>query len=96
MKRSTERIPATHVGSLARPESLIELMWARERGAPCGRAAMSSGVAGEKIEGGSGCGFASLATRKPEIPPGIVRAKMASLAGGARRDSRIQFPEVLS
>ena len=96
MKRSTERIPATHVGSLARPESLIELMWARERGAPCGRDSMSAGVAREKVLWERDCGFASFANRKPEIPPGIVRAKIASLAGGARRASCIQFPEVLS
>ena len=32
MKRSTERFLTTHVGSLARPPGLLELMFARERG----------------------------------------------------------------
>ena len=32
MKRSTDRILTTHVGSLARPDALIDMMWARERG----------------------------------------------------------------
>ncbi|PYN05140.1 MAG: methionine synthase [Candidatus Rokuibacteriota bacterium] len=34
MKRSTERILTTHVGSLARPESLIPLLRSKERGQP--------------------------------------------------------------
>ncbi len=32
MKRSTARFLTTHVGSLARPPGLLELMFARERG----------------------------------------------------------------
>jgi len=34
MKRSTERILTTHVGSLARPESLIPLLRSKDRGQP--------------------------------------------------------------
>jgi 5-methyltetrahydropteroyltriglutamate--homocysteine methyltransferase len=34
MKRSTERILTTHVGSLSRPEALIPLLRAKERGQP--------------------------------------------------------------
>jgi len=37
MKRSTERILTTHVGSLARPESLISLLRLREEGRPYDR-----------------------------------------------------------
>ena len=32
MKRSTERILTTHVGSLARPRNVLDLLWAKERG----------------------------------------------------------------
>jgi 5-methyltetrahydropteroyltriglutamate--homocysteine methyltransferase len=32
MKRSTERILTTHTGSLPRPDSLVELMFAKEEG----------------------------------------------------------------
>ncbi|MEM7146868.1 MAG: hypothetical protein AAF591_17180 [Verrucomicrobiota bacterium] len=32
MKRSTDRILTTHVGSLARPRNVLDLLWARERG----------------------------------------------------------------
>src|SRR5438876_9556288 len=34
MKRSTERILTTHVGSLARPEALISLLRSKDRGQP--------------------------------------------------------------
>ena len=34
MQRSTERILATHVGSLARPHDLLEVMREREHGRP--------------------------------------------------------------
>ena len=34
MKRSTQRILTTHVGSLARPDSLIPALRAKERGQP--------------------------------------------------------------
>ncbi|MBI2994498.1 MAG: cobalamin-independent methionine synthase II family protein [Gammaproteobacteria bacterium] len=34
MKRSTERILTTHTGSLPRPDSLVELMFAKEEGRP--------------------------------------------------------------
>ena len=32
MKRSTDRILTTHVGSLARPRNVLDLLWAKERG----------------------------------------------------------------
>lgn len=32
MKRSTERILTTHVGSLARPDALVEVLRAKDRG----------------------------------------------------------------
>ena len=34
MKRSTERILVTHVGSLARPPDLMEMLVARQEGKP--------------------------------------------------------------
>ena len=34
MKRSTERILTTHVGSLARPDELLQTMRAKEHGEP--------------------------------------------------------------
>jgi 5-methyltetrahydropteroyltriglutamate--homocysteine methyltransferase len=37
MKRSTERILTTHVGSLARPEALVPLLQAKDRGQPYDR-----------------------------------------------------------
>lgn len=35
MKRSTDRLLTTHVGSLARPAELLSLLWDKERGKPC-------------------------------------------------------------
>ena len=32
MKRSSDRILTTHVGSLARPHRLLDFLWSRERG----------------------------------------------------------------
>ena len=37
MKRSTERILTTHVGSLARPDALVEVLRAKDRGQPYDR-----------------------------------------------------------
>ena len=37
MKRSTERILTTHVGSLARPEALVPILTAKDRGQPYDR-----------------------------------------------------------
>jgi len=37
MKRSTERILTTHVGSLARPDALVPLLRAKDRGQPYDR-----------------------------------------------------------
>ncbi len=37
MQRSTERILTTHVGSLARPDSLVPLLRQREEGQPYDR-----------------------------------------------------------
>jgi 5-methyltetrahydropteroyltriglutamate--homocysteine methyltransferase len=42
MKRSTERFLTTHVGSLARPAELLELMFAKERGQDCDANAFQS------------------------------------------------------
>ncbi len=42
MKRSTERILTTHVGSLARPDSLVPLLRSKDRGQPYDTAAYTS------------------------------------------------------
>ena len=42
MKLSTERILTTHVGSLPRPKSLLELILAKEEGRPVDAAAFES------------------------------------------------------
>jgi 5-methyltetrahydropteroyltriglutamate--homocysteine methyltransferase len=44
MKRSTDRILTTHVGSLARPDDLLQLMQARSSGQPYDAAAYASRV----------------------------------------------------
>ena len=44
MKNSTERFLTTHVGSLARPTPLLDLMWAKERGQPYDTAAFDDAV----------------------------------------------------
>ena len=40
MKRSTERILTTHVGSLPRPDDLIRTMFAKQEGVPVDPAAL--------------------------------------------------------
>jgi 5-methyltetrahydropteroyltriglutamate--homocysteine methyltransferase len=44
MIRSTDRILTTHVGSLPRPEDLIQIMFAKEEGMPVDRVAMAERV----------------------------------------------------
>jgi methionine synthase II (cobalamin-independent) len=44
MRRSTERILATHVGSLARPHDLLEMMREKEHGRPYDAAAFGRRV----------------------------------------------------
>ncbi len=44
MKTSSSRILTTHVGSLARPPELIELMWAKETGGPYDHDALAAQV----------------------------------------------------
>jgi 5-methyltetrahydropteroyltriglutamate--homocysteine methyltransferase len=44
MKRSTERFLTTHVGSLARPKALLEIMFAKERGQSYDHTAFQSSV----------------------------------------------------
>jgi len=41
MRRSTERILVTHVGSLARPPDLLEMLVARQEGKPYDRDALA-------------------------------------------------------
>jgi 5-methyltetrahydropteroyltriglutamate--homocysteine methyltransferase len=45
MKRSTDRILTTHVGSLPRPESLVRVMFAKEEGAPVEAVARKPAIA---------------------------------------------------
>jgi 5-methyltetrahydropteroyltriglutamate--homocysteine methyltransferase len=42
MKRSTERILTTHVGSLPRPDDLIRTMFAKQEGVPVDAAALEA------------------------------------------------------
>ncbi len=44
MKRSSDRILTTHVGSLARPDGLLEMLWARERGESVDREAFENEI----------------------------------------------------
>ena len=44
MQRSTDRILTTHTGSLPRPQSLVELMFARESGGPVDASALEAEV----------------------------------------------------
>ena len=44
MKRSTERMLTTHVGSLARPDALIPFLRAKDRGQPYDREACAKVV----------------------------------------------------
>ena len=44
MKRSTDRILTTHVGSFPRPDDLVALMQARENGTPVDEGALSRRV----------------------------------------------------
>jgi 5-methyltetrahydropteroyltriglutamate--homocysteine methyltransferase len=48
MKRSTERILTTHVGSLARPDALMEILRSKDRGQPYDRGAYSR-LVGEAV-----------------------------------------------
>src|ERR1700751_4002584 len=50
MKRSTERILTTHVGSLPRPPDLLEMIQAKERGEPFDAAGYASRVKGAVAE----------------------------------------------
>jgi hypothetical protein len=73
MRRSTERILATHVGSLARPHDLLA--------GPCR-------PRGGNVIASADCGFSSRATFAPEVHPTVVWAKFAALAEGAAIASR--------
>src|SRR5881409_1698581 len=46
MKQSTERILTTHVGSLARPDDLVEVLRAKDRGQPYDRESYAKLVRG--------------------------------------------------
>src|SRR3712207_2036339 len=50
MKRSTERILTTHVGSLPRPDDLVQLMYAKQEGQPIDRATFDERVRGAVAE----------------------------------------------
>ena len=48
MIRSTDRILTTHVGSLPRPEDLIQIMYAKKEGIPVDREALAARVQSAK------------------------------------------------
>jgi 5-methyltetrahydropteroyltriglutamate--homocysteine methyltransferase len=60
MKRSTERILTTHVGSLARPDALVPILRSKDRGQPYDRAAYAALVrdaVGEVVRKQTGAGI---------------------------------------
>lgn len=60
MIRSTDRILTTHVGSLPRPEDLIQIMYAKEEGIPVDRTALAARVesaVGEIVKLQTGAGI---------------------------------------
>ncbi|HEY7163619.1 MAG TPA: cobalamin-independent methionine synthase II family protein [Candidatus Binatia bacterium] len=60
MKRSTERILVTHVGSLARPTDLMEMLVARNEGKPYDIAALETrlrGAVAEVVDEQTSCGI---------------------------------------
>ncbi len=90
MQRSTDRIYTTHVGSLARPSALLDLMRAtsivEHPDTIADRIVRFAELVGrENVVASADCGFSSQATYNPEIHPSIVWAKFGSLAEGARR-----------
>ena len=90
MQRSTDRIYTTHVGSLARPSALLDLMRAtsivEHPDTIADRIVRFAELVGrENVVASADCGFSSQATYRPEIHPKIVWAKFESLAEGARR-----------
>jgi methionine synthase II (cobalamin-independent) len=82
MKRSTNRILTTHVGSLALPTDLLEIVEHPELVAD--RITNYAKLVGrENVIGGGDCGFSSQATFTPEVHPTVVWAKFKALAEGA-------------
>ena len=51
MRRSTERILTTHVGSLARPHDLLQMMDSKESGEPYRRDALARIHRGTPMDG---------------------------------------------
>jgi methionine synthase II (cobalamin-independent) len=76
--KSENRFLTTHVGSLPRPDDLIEIMFAREDGVPIDRVALA-----ERIE---------LAVDDAGVDPDVVWAKLGVLARGAQLASRKFWP----
>jgi hypothetical protein len=82
MKRSGERILTTHVGSLARPVSLLDIMNEKENDRPYDKVAYAGEVKAEwrqVAEVG-----VSRATYAPKVHPTVVWPKFKALAEGAR------------
>ena len=87
MRRSIDRICTTHVGSLARPPALLDLMRAAAQGREYdpGELAEAEWAGKHNVVASADCGFSSQATYSPEIHPQIVWAKFEALSEGARR-----------
>ncbi len=90
MKRSSERLLTTHVGSLARPRELLELRHAHnivEHPLLIADLLVTYArlVGRENLIAGADCGFSSTATFAPEVDPKVVWAKFqASQLNGVR------------
>jgi len=87
VRHSSNRILTTHVGSLARPANVLDLLWAKERREGLVAKPVKL-VCRENVIGGADCGFASFAAKEQEIHPSIVWAKFKNLAEGARIASK--------
>ena len=98
MKRSTDRILTTHVGSLARPDSLIPILRAKERGQPYdpgdfARLAQQAVAPWTKVVRALTDGVASLRDHDFSVsisPPGDYELRVA-LAPPIARSSSVRF-----
>lgn len=70
MANSHNRILTSHVGSLARPAPLLDMMKAK--------------YLGGQFDAAADCGFSSQATYKTEVHPAVIWAKFRAMAEGAR------------
>lgn len=94
MKHSTDRILTTHVGSLPRPQNVVEQLFAQDRGEVhdeiehpqlvAERIERFARIVGrERVIAGTDCGFGTFAGFG-NVDPDIAYVKLGALAEGAR------------